>query len=83
MIDELGLFEAQTERKVMTIGWIHSHPSYVSNILYPYSCILGFILELCRFAQLTRVLAVATRSSRDSLLSFETSGSLLQIIPNQ
>lgn len=30
MTDELGLFEAQIDRKVMTLGWIHTHPSYVS-----------------------------------------------------
>ena len=33
MTDELSLFEAQIDRKVMTIGWIHSHPTYVRIIL--------------------------------------------------
>ena len=28
MTDELSLFEVQIHRKLMTIGWIHSHPSY-------------------------------------------------------
>lgn len=26
MTDEVGMFEAQIAHKVMTIGWIHSHP---------------------------------------------------------
>ena len=28
MTDELSLFETQIQRKLMTIGWIHSHPTY-------------------------------------------------------
>ena len=33
MTDELSLFETQINQKVMTIGWIHSHPTYVRIIL--------------------------------------------------
>eukprot|EP00347_Sterkiella_histriomuscorum_P022455 403338424 len=28
MTDEIQLFEAQIEHKVMTLGWIHTHPQY-------------------------------------------------------
>lgn len=33
MTDEIELFEAQINHKVMTIGWIHTHPQYVSNFI--------------------------------------------------
>jgi STAM-binding protein len=28
MTDEISMFEAQIAHKVMTIGWIHTHPQY-------------------------------------------------------
>jgi STAM-binding protein len=30
MVDEVELFETQIEKSVMTLGWIHTHPKFVS-----------------------------------------------------
>jgi len=32
MTDEIQLFEAQIAHKVMTIGWIHTHPQFVNSV---------------------------------------------------
>jgi hypothetical protein len=42
MTDEISMFEAQINNKVMTIGWIHTHPQYVIIFLLK---IIEFIFE--------------------------------------
>lgn len=44
MTDEIGMFEAQINNKVMTIGWIHTHPQYV---IFSFSNSLEFVFEFC------------------------------------
>jgi len=43
---EMELFEAQISNKVMTLGWIHTHPQFVSHF-DALRVFLGFISVKC------------------------------------
>ena len=50
MDDEVELFEAQINAGLITIGWIHTHPQFVSLFLCssdPCSLFSGFIFVFC------------------------------------
>ena len=34
---EIDLFETQIKHGVMTLGWIHTHPQYVSSRIFEFS----------------------------------------------
>ena len=58
MIDEMELFEEQLKLDVMTLGWIHTHPQFVSDSFY-FLKLIESVLELSRFAQPTWLLTLA------------------------
>ena len=49
---EIQLFEAQIANEVMTLGWIHTHPQFVSS---PSLICLGLVPEFSRSPQLVWV----------------------------
>ena len=46
MDDEVELFECQIAEELMTIGWIHTHPQFVSQVLAAQSSSLRLYLTL-------------------------------------
>ena len=56
MDDEVELFECQIAEGLMTIGWIHSHPQFVSlfifgrdflKLCFSILCVVGFVPVVC------------------------------------
>ena len=73
MTDEVELFETQIAENLMTIGWIHTHPQFVSihlSVLNTYHFDAGPLLVISGLAQSVRLPMSATGSSRHCLLTY-------------
>lgn len=69
MVDEVELFEVQIEKSVMTLGWIHTHPQFVSPTRIINGLLTGFVFVLGGRAQPARLLAAAARGNCYCLLA--------------
>ena len=73
MDDEVELFECQIAEGLMTIGWIHTHPQFVSlfTLILTWLClvIVGLVLILSGPAQSIWLSDAATRGNCNSLLT--------------